>query len=219
MRGGEQLGGGEGVQEVVPRVIFHRQGDVWAPGPIVQDQGADVEVARLPIGGSAEQAAQRQDVAHLEPGGVGAVVGLHLPSLEEVHTTAIPTHKWPPKASRNEFTRELAALWDSLAANMHDMQLWVKLLIFARVILPATSPRSSVGDQVKTRLRRWRAGEAAQLWQEALQSIEPRPRRGRKKRRDDEELTEEEKLKKRNAKRAGRGRWPARASFIEHCRL
>ena len=203
VRGGEQLGGGEGVQEVVPRVIFHRQGDVWAPGPIVQDQGADVEVARLPIGGSAEQAAQRQDVAHLEPGGVGAVVGLHLPSLEEVHTTAIPTHKWPPKASRNEFTRELAAFWDSLAANMHDMQLWVKLLIFARVILPATSPRSSVGDQVKTRLRRWRAGEAAQLWQEALQSIEPRPRRGRKKRRDDEELTEEEKLKKRNAKRAG----------------
>ena len=157
-------------------------------------QGGDAAAAQRVV---VEEAEGHEDVV--------ADVGPRLPTLEEVHTTAIPTHKWPPKAARNEFTREVDALWDRLAANMNDMQLWVKLLMFARVIIPATAPRSSaqsLGDQVKARLRRWRAGEAAQLWQEAVQTTEPRPRRGRKKRGDDDDLTEEEKLKKRNAKRA-----------------
>ena len=88
---------------------------------------------------------------------------------------------------------------------MNDTKLWIKLLMFPRVILPATAPRTteqSLGDQVKARLRRWRAQEFSQLWQEAVQTTERRPRRGRKRREDDDNLTEEEKLKKRNAKRA-----------------
>ena len=100
----------------------------------------------------------------------------------------------------------MSALWDRLANNMDDVQLWVKLLMFPLVIIPASAPRcneQSLGDQVKGRLRRWRAGEAAQLWQEAVQMTEKQPRRrGRKRRTDDENLTEEEKLRKRNAKRA-----------------
>ena len=38
-------------------------------------------------------------------------VGPRLPSLEDLHTAAIPTHKWPPKSARNEFTRESRNPW------------------------------------------------------------------------------------------------------------
>ena len=169
--------------------------------------GAAAQVVVGEGGGGGEGGAAAQVVVEEEEGldeGV-ADVGPRLPSLEEVHTTAIPTHKWPPKASRSEFTREMTTLWDRLANNMNDTQLWVKLLMFPLVIIPASAPRSSeqsLGDQVKARLRRWRAGEAAQLWQEAVQMTEKQPRRGRKKRGGEEELSEEEKLRKRNAKRA-----------------
>ena len=129
--------------------------------------------------------------------------GPPLPTLEELHNTAIPTHKWPPKQCRADFTREAGALWDKVASNPGDVYQWVRLLMFARAILPATSPRSSalsLADQVKDRLRRWRAGESAQLWREAVQHLE-QPRRGRKRRQEEEE-TEEQKTRKRNARRA-----------------
>ena len=141
-------------------------------------------------------------VAQPQPPVVNMPHGPPLPTLQELHNTAIPTHKWPPKQSRADFTREAGALWDKVASNPGDVHQWIRLLIFARVIIPATSPRSSalsLADQVKERLRRWRAGEAAQLWQEAVQNLE-QPRRGRKRRQEDE--TEEEILRKRNAKRA-----------------
>ena len=209
----EEAGGDLGVQQ---------QGGVGddALDAVRREEPGVEEGEQLPNGGSAQQAAERQlfeegvevrdhDVEEA-PGGVevdpGVADGPHLPSLEEIHTTAIPTHKWPPKAARGEFTREMTALWDRLATNMEDMQLWTKLLMFPLVIIPASAPRTSeqsLGDQVKGRLRRWRAGEAAQLWQEAVQLTEKQPRkRGRKRRGDEENLTEEEKLRKRNAKRA-----------------
>ena len=142
------------------------------------------------------------EVAQPQPAVDNLQPGPPLPTLQELHSTAIPTHKWPPKQSRADFTREAGALWDKVASNPRDVHQWIRLLIFPRVIIPATSPRSSalsLADQVKDRLRRWRAGEVAQLWQEAVQNLE-QPRRGRKRRREDE--TEEEILRKRNAKRA-----------------
>ena len=158
---------------------------------------------------------QRQGEVEVEGGDGGDAVGDEgaeqqadppgppLPTLEELHNTAIPTHKWPPKQCRADFTREAGALWDKVASNPGDVYQWVRLLMFARAILPATSPRSSalsLADQVKDRLRRWRAGESAQLWREAVQHLE-QPRRGRKRRQEEEE-TEEQKTRKRNARRA-----------------
>lgn len=83
-----------------------------------------------------------------------------LPTLQEAHSTYIPTHKWPPKACRTEFTRALTSLWQSLAANPADERLWVMEAIFCRVILPA--------GQGPARLRRWNNGECAELWAEAV---------------------------------------------------
>ena len=170
----------------------------------VENDGADEQQGQG--GAGAHHVAQNGGAGEEEEENNEADDGPHLPPLEEVHTTSIPTHKWPPKAARGEFTREMTALWDRLATNMADMQLWVKLLMFPLVIIPASAPRSSeqsLGDQVKGRLRRWRAGEAALLWQEAVQMTEKQPRRrGRKKRGDTENLSEEEILRKKNAKRA-----------------
>ena len=129
-----------------------------------------------------------------------------LPSLEDVHKTRIPSHKWPPKGARPDFTRELSTLWGQLADSINDEQLWVKVLIFPRVILPATAPRQdgtvSLASAVKERLRRWRAGEIGQLWQEALATIKEQPKRGRKRKRGDVVADEEKALRKRNADRA-----------------
>ena len=55
--------------------------------------------------------------------------GPPLPSPDEIHTTFIPTHKWPPKAARAEFTRECSDLWRKLAQQPENTQLWKKLLM------------------------------------------------------------------------------------------
>ena len=149
----QQQGGGGG-----DRVVLHRPlqlpgllpleeeddddedfNDVVEVGP---EDDAAVEVEEQPgdQGGAddADQVVQDRGAGEVEEDDEGvADVGPHLPSLEEVHTTAIPTHKWPPKAARGEFTREMTALWDRLATSMEDVQLWVKLLMFPLVIIPA----------------------------------------------------------------------------------
>ena len=48
-----------------------------------------------------------------------------LPTLEEAHSTYIPTHKWPPKSVRPEFTRTLTALWLRLASSPENENLWI----------------------------------------------------------------------------------------------
>ena len=57
-----------------------------------------------------------------------------LPSLQEAHSTYIPTHKWPPKAVRPQFTRVLTSLWNRLASNPADERLWVMEAIFYRAV-------------------------------------------------------------------------------------
>ena len=70
--------------------------------------------------------------------------GPPLPSLDEIHTTFIPTHKWPPKAARAEFTRECSDLWGKLAQQPENTQLWKKLLMFPRSYFQPTLMQSAV---------------------------------------------------------------------------
>ena len=135
-----------------------------------------------------------------------------LPSLEEAHCTYVPTHKWPPKAVRSEFTRVATSLWQQVAENPGDIKLWVKLLIFSRCILPAGQgpnlgdPSSQV-DLIRARLRRWNNHECGELWKEAVEKQSARPRRGRRKRGANENLTQEQKNVKRCATQAGEGQF------------
>ena len=111
-----------------------------------------------------------------------------LPTLEEAHSTHIPTHKFPPKSVRAEFSRVLGALWNRMADSPEDVSVWVLESIFCRVILHAGqghSPRRgdaySQARAVRERLRRWRLGEYGELWDEALAAtrLPPRARRTR----------------------------------------
>lgn len=91
-----------------------------------------------------------------------------LPTLEEAHYTYIPTHKWPPKAVRAEYTRVLSALWQRLADHMGDERLWIMEAIFHRVILHAGQSLdlgnpTSQSQRIRERLRRWQAGSCGEL--------------------------------------------------------
>ena len=95
-----------------------------------------------------------------------------LPTLEEAHSTYIPTHKWPPKSVRPELSRTLTSLWQRLASHPEDENLWIMASIFFRCILPAGQDLNldenfSKMQQIKERLRRWQTGECGALWEEA----------------------------------------------------
>ena len=109
-----------------------------------------------------------------------------LPTLEEAHSTYIPTHKWPPKCVRPELARCLSSLWQRIAASPSDEKLWIMVSIFFRCIIPAGQGTSS-GDQwshirvIKERLRRWQEGKCGELWVEAVDGQQTRPSRGRRR--------------------------------------
>ena len=83
----------------------------------------------------------------------------------------------------------LTSLWQRLAENPGDESVWILESIFFRCILHA-GQGPDLGDQwsnvkiIKERLRRWRAGECGQLWEEAKACQVERPVRGKKKRVD-----------------------------------
>ena len=127
-----------------------------------------------------------------------------LPTFQEALETYIPTHKFPPKAVRADFSRSIADLWQQLADNPGDEKLWLLSFIFARVIIPAgpnpdRDPHSKV-QTIRDRLRRWRQGEAGDLWKEAVNISQARPK-GKKKRR---QPAEEKSLTEKNIARATR---------------
>ena len=138
-----------------------------------------------------------------------------LPTLEEAHTTHIPTLKHVPKAAKGDFARELASLWHNLGSDTVDDRLWLLESIFARCILPAGRGKRiadaySQSRVVKERLRRWRAGEYRQLWDEAVQVTKKRPKKSSKARRyqgDFEEKSAEERNADRAAALAGEGEY------------
>ena len=122
---------------------------------------------------------------------------------------------WCPKAARGEFARELASVLSRIKAQPDQVQNWVLQGMFARCILPAgRGPRAgdaySQARLVRERLRRWRAGEFVQLWEEAVELTRERPRQGRPRRRGrpgrrrqlQQEEDEEESQAKKNAERA-----------------
>ena len=126
-----------------------------------------------------------------------------LPSLEELHTTLVPTLKWCPRGARGDLARELASLWHRMADNPGEIRLWALESMFSRAILPAgRGPRAGDGCSqsrlVRERLRRWRAGEYSQLWEEAKALTKEHRPRGRRGRVHEPENSQE----KRNAERA-----------------
>ena len=108
-----------------------------------------------------------------------------LPSLAEAHSTYVPTHKWPPKSVRPESTRTLTSLLNHLSEHPQDKNAWVQLSIYHRCVLPALKgpelgDASSNVQLIRDRLRRWQAGECGELWQEAVQAFNNRPKKKKK---------------------------------------
>ena len=108
-----------------------------------------------------------------------------LPSFLEATEAYIPTHRYPPKSIRPEFSRCLADVWQKLADNPGDPNAWLLLYVFPRVILPATPgpirDATSKVDAIRGRLQRWRQGDFSALWQEAVQVSKNRPRKRRRR--------------------------------------
>ena len=135
--------------------------------------------------------------------------------MDDLQTISVTTLKWCPKAARGEFARELASLLDRIKNQPEQVRNWVLQAMFARCILPAgRGPRAgdaySQARLVRERLRRWRAGEFVQLWDEAVELTRERPRQGRprkrgrpgRRRQQQQEQDEQESQAKRNAERA-----------------
>ena len=173
-------------------------------------------LVNLPNRASAQHAAERQEEVAETPGiggdeenlaadrDVEATQANDLPSLHVIATTLVPTQKWCPKAARAELARELSTLWQRVADNPEQVHLWSLLAMFAKSILPAgRGPRAgdaySQARLVRERLRRWRAKEYNQLWEEAVALTKiPASKKRKKKAQEEEEMTQE----KENAKRA-----------------
>ena len=209
-RGGEdeEYGGRSRDGEVRERLALqlHRQQDMWVPGPNVgirvlpDGQGEELAEA-ADEADEGEEGQEQPDPATQPPPNLPPRP--ELPSLEELHTTLVPTLKWCPKAARGEFARELASLWFRLAQTPNDVRLWVLQAMFVRCILPAgRGPRAgdaySMARLVRERLRRWRAGEFSQLWQEAVNLTKVPARKKKKGDNGDQEKSQEQK----NAERA-----------------
>lgn len=130
-----------------------------------------------------------------------------LPSLEEVFSTNIPTHKFPPKAVRGDLARVLNTLWGQLADRPDQEHIWTLDFMFWKVILradrgPKIGDALSFTRTIMGRLHKWRAGEFTELWEEAVRSVVPQPRRRGRPRRQVEEVDELTQLRTRNANKA-----------------
>ena len=169
------------------------------------DERGGTEVAQGGGGGDPVEEGGEAEAEGVLPDGAA-----DLPTLEEAHCTYIPTHKWPPKAVRSEFTRVVTSLWQQVAEIPGDVKLRVKLLIFCKCVLPAgqgpnaTDP-SSLVDLIRERLRRWQNRECGALWREAVEKQRSRPRGRRRKR--SEILNQEQKNVKRCATKASEGQF------------
>ena len=118
--------------------------------------------------------------------GVQPPLGPPLPSFKQATELYIPTHKYPPKSVRPEFTRCLADIWQKIADAPGDEHGWLLSYIFPRVILPAgqgpAREATSRVQVIRERLRRWRQGEHSSLWQEATKIAQSRPKKRRRRR-------------------------------------
>ena len=176
--------------------ILQGGGPVVAPGPQprapVQLGGAGVTPRRAALQGAAQQGAgfeDRHPVPHHLPPTPRAEAHPpaaaadppsqptqdlppvdSLPTLETVHGTFVPTVTWVPKPARAEFERVFASQFNRVVYNPDKISAWILQMMFAKCILPAVKSRPDITQAraVRDRLARWRAGEYAALWREAI---------------------------------------------------
>ena len=89
----------------------------------------------------------------------------------------------------------------TVSINPNVINNWKKIMMFARTIVPASNPLKSgnpksAASTVKERMKRWRAGGVAELWEEAKLATKPRGRKSKK--------TDDSDQAKSNAKRSQR---------------
>ena len=147
----------------------------------------------LHLGSQVSQPSQRRPAGTPEPAMGG------LPTWEEAHSTIIPTTRHIPKGAREDWARTLGGTSLEVVDDEQNTDKWLLLYILAKCVL-CTKPRgqgytaTSHAQVIRAACRRWRNGEAAALWQEALKRRrKPTPSKGRGRSQTREEPTQETK--------------------------
>ena len=102
------------------------------------------------------------------------IVAGSLPSLTTIHRTYIPTLQYyVHKGARDCWSRALSDCLLSVANNPADLTHLCKLFMLSKCVLasPAAGhrlPWLEILQQVRSRLRRWSAGDLLSLWMEAV---------------------------------------------------
>ena len=137
-----------------------------------------------------------------------------LPSLDDIYRTQKPTLKWIPAQACVEFSREFSSLADRLTADPENIVGWKLWAMFVFCVVPGGKKDKrtrrpgdlSLVQLVKSRLRRWRSGEAASLWSEAL-AVTRMSRRPRAKPRAQSEADQEDLNAQRATQYASEGHY------------
>ena len=119
-----------------------------------------------------------------------------LPGLAELFRVPMPTLNYIPPAVCNMWSRVIGSHMDKLAADINNIFLWKLFVILPFVIFPSykmdrrsrrPSGRLTQSQAILQRLERWRAGEIAELYAEALQ-LTRMGRRGQRKQMSEDDL-------------------------------
>ena len=95
-----------------------------------------------------------------------------LPPLTAILQSHIPTLQHVPKGARDCWSKALSDCLLSVSDNPGDLTHWSKLFMLPKCVLasPAAGhrlPWREILQQVRSRLRRWAAGDLLPLWEEA----------------------------------------------------
>ena len=104
---------------------------------------------------------------------VQATTSPSLPSLLSVVQTPIPTFQHVPKCLRVEWAKVVKEVFSSVCSHPSNVSSWTKLFMLAKCVLasPVNAHRSRWRDTqnlIRSRLRRWSAGDLSTLWVDAL---------------------------------------------------
>ena len=108
-----------------------------------------------------------------------------LPSLVKVLSSQpTSTLRHVPKSLRNTWSEILMSTLNEILQSPVDMSGWVKLLIVAQCLLaaPPRQGRAHMRDTekiVKERMRRWKAGEEATLWNDQMSVKRPQGKKSK----------------------------------------
>ena len=126
-----------------------------------------------------------------------------LPSMDSIFAVRLSTLQHVPKGARDSWAALLAELCSSICQDPSNLCAWQKLFMLPRCILanPTRGGRTQwrvTQELVKSRIRRWLAGDFAQLWEDVLAEHERYAHKNLKK------TISPESLRKANAQRARR---------------